>query len=49
MPLTVFAAPFILSITGIGKVSLAQCLVLVFAAVVLIVTRPHVRFVVGGL
>ena len=48
MTLTGFAAPFILSITGIGKVSLVQCLVLVFAALVLNDTRPHVRCVVGG-
>ena len=48
MTLTGFAAPFILSITGIGNVSLVQCLVLVFAALVLNVTRPHVRCVVGG-
>ena len=48
MPLTVFAAVFILSVTCIGKVSLVQCLVLVFAALVLNVTRPHVRCVVGG-
>ena len=49
MTLTEFAVPFILSIKAIGKVSLVQCLVLVFAALVLNVTRPHVPCVVGGL
>ena len=48
MLLTGFAVPFILSIKAIGKVSLVQCLVLVFAALVLHDTRPHVRCVVGG-
>ena len=41
MTLTEFAVPFILSTTGIGKVSVVHCLVLMFAALVLNATRPH--------
>ena len=49
MTLTVFAAPCILSTTCIGNVLLVHCRVLVFAALVLNATMPHVQCVVGEL
>ena len=49
MSVTGLAAPFILTTTGIGNVSVVHCMVLVFAALVLNITKPNVRCVVGGL
>ena len=49
MSVTGLGAPFILSTTGIGSVLVVYCMVLVFATLVLNITKLNVRCVVGGL